>query len=206
MTSPEDEQPGPLYASTPRRAPETPPPAQSPPAQSARAQWAPSPSAPAPPPPSGFYQEQDQPTYEALYRDIYGETAPHPTSQASPPPTSTSQGAAPPPGWPQPQQPGYRLPAGAPVPPPYPGGPVSPWQTLYPAGTTPPREYGLALGLSAVGFLGVAGLQYFYIGKIGKGVVYLLTAGWFGIGTLVSMFTIGDEVVRTNDERRRGLR
>lgn len=109
-------------------------------------------------------------------------------------------------GYPQPAQQGYQLPPGAPVPPPYPGGPVSTWQTLYPAGTTPPREYGLALRLTAVGFLGVAGLQYFYIGKIGKGVAFLLTAGWFGIGTLVSMFTIGDEVVRTNDERQRGLR
>ncbi|WP_228489066.1 TM2 domain-containing protein [Raineyella fluvialis] len=72
--------------------------------------------------------------------------------------------------------------------------------------TSPPRDLGLAMLLTAVGFFGVAGLQYFYIGKIGKGVAYLLTAGWVGIGTIVSLFTIGDEVARTNDERRRGLR
>lgn len=57
-----------------------------------------------------------------------------------------------------------------------------------------------------MGFAGVAGLQYFYIGKIAKGVAYLLTAGWLGIGTLVSLFTINDEVRRTNEERRHGLR
>lgn len=177
MTSPEDERSGPLYASTPRRAPQAPtPPTPGPtpaPGADRSARSASARPTPPPPGPSGFYQEPDQPTYETLYRDIYGEAAPRSTLPAEPS---------------------------------YPGEPLSPWQTLYPAGMTPPRDYGLALGLTAVGFLGVAGLQYFYIGKIGKGVAYLLTAGWFGIGTLVSMFTIGDEVVRTNDERRRGLR
>ena len=210
MTSPEDERSGPLYASTPRRAPEAPaPPTPGPtpaPGADRSARSASARPTPPPPGPSGFYQEPDQPTYETLYRDIYGEAAPRSTSPAEPLPAYPLPTYPLPPGQPYPQQPDHQFASGATFRPSHPGEPLSPWQTLYPAGMTPPRDYGLARGLTAVGFLGVAGLQYFYIGKIGKGVAYLLTAGWFGIGTLVSMFTIGDEVVRTNDERRRGLR
>lgn len=39
--------------------------------------------------------------------------------------------------------------------------------------------------LSLVGFLGVAGIQRFLVGHVGMGVVYLLTLGFCGIGTIV---------------------
>ncbi|HRN35871.1 MAG TPA: TM2 domain-containing protein [Flavobacteriales bacterium] len=39
--------------------------------------------------------------------------------------------------------------------------------------------------LALIGLLGVAGIQRFIIGQTGMGVVYLLTVGFCGIGTII---------------------
>lgn len=52
--------------------------------------------------------------------------------------------------------------------------------------------------LTLLGFLGIAGIQYFYIGKISKGLLWLFTAGLCGLGTLVNVFTITSEVQQHN--------
>jgi restriction system protein len=38
--------------------------------------------------------------------------------------------------------------------------------------------------------LGMMGFHYFYVGRIGKGVLYLLTGGLFGIGWLIDIVKI----------------
>ncbi|MGV3528875.1 MAG: TM2 domain-containing protein [Flavisolibacter sp.] len=44
--------------------------------------------------------------------------------------------------------------------------------------------------LTIVGFFGVAGLQRFVTGDIGLGVVYLITLGFCGIGTIIDLVNI----------------
>lgn len=43
-------------------------------------------------------------------------------------------------------------------------------------------------------FLGFSGFQWFYLGKVVKGLLYLFTLGFFGIGWFFSIFTIGKQV------------
>lgn len=43
--------------------------------------------------------------------------------------------------------------------------------------------------LSLVGFLGVAGIQRFMVGQTGMGLLYLLTGGICGIGTIVDIIS-----------------
>jgi TM2 domain-containing membrane protein YozV len=43
-------------------------------------------------------------------------------------------------------------------------------------------------------FLGVFGAHRFYLEKIGTGILYLLTFGFFGIGWLFDLFTLGGQV------------
>lgn len=39
-------------------------------------------------------------------------------------------------------------------------------------------------------FLGIFGIHHFYAGRIGKGILFLLTAGVFGVGWIVDIFLI----------------
>lgn len=55
-----------------------------------------------------------------------------------------------------------------------------------------------ALILTALGFAFIAGLQHFYLDKPLKGLLYLVTFGFFGIGTLIDLFTIGESVNEWN--------
>lgn len=68
-----------------------------------------------------------------------------------------------------------------------------------------PKETGIAVGLTLLGFVLVAGLQHFYLGKIGRGVLWFLTGGLFFIGTIVDLFTIAQQVKTVNARRAVGI-
>lgn len=48
----------------------------------------------------------------------------------------------------------------------------------------------LSIILCCVGFIGLGGLHKFYEGKIFMGLLYLFTAGLFGIGTIIDLIAL----------------
>lgn len=59
---------------------------------------------------------------------------------------------------------------------------------------------GVSVGLTYVLwlFFGLFGVHYFYMGKPGVGILYLLTGGLLGVGWFVDLFTIKGQVARLN--------
>jgi len=55
---------------------------------------------------------------------------------------------------------------------------------------TSDKDKSTALKLCAIGLLGLGGLHRFYVGKIGSGLLYLVTFGFCWIGTLVDLLQI----------------
>lgn len=47
-------------------------------------------------------------------------------------------------------------------------------------------------------FFGILGVHQFYLGKNGRGLLYLFTLGVLGIGVLVDLFTIPAQVRKVN--------
>ena len=58
------------------------------------------------------------------------------------------------------------------------------------AGQDSPHNRGGALGLAMLWFCGAAGIHRFYVGKVGTGILWLLTGGLLGIGQLIDVILI----------------
>ena len=53
-----------------------------------------------------------------------------------------------------------------------------------------------------LGCCGILGFHRMYVGKIGTGLLWLMTGGMFGIGALVDLFCLGGMCHERNVERQ----
>lgn len=74
--------------------------------------------------------------------------------------------------------------------------------TVYYSGL-PPKD--VAVSYILWFFLGVLGVHHFYLGKVGRGVLWLLTGGLLGIGLIVDLFTLPSQVRQINAQRAMGI-
>lgn len=72
--------------------------------------------------------------------------------------------------------------------------------------TVPLKDSGVAYLWGLATFLGVAGLQHFYLGKPVRGIIWLLTWGLLGVGTLIDLFTLPGQTRDVNAKLRAGIR
>lgn len=63
---------------------------------------------------------------------------------------------------------------------------------------TSDRNKLVALILCCLGFMGVAGIHRFYVGKVMSGIIWLFTGGLFGIGTIIDLISIAMGSFRDN--------
>jgi TM2 domain-containing membrane protein YozV len=71
--------------------------------------------------------------------------------------------------------------------------------------TLAPKELGIAYALMLFSLVGVCGVQHFYMGKVGRGILWLLTFGLLGIGLLVDVVTLPQQVKSINARRAVGI-
>lgn len=88
----------------------------------------------------------------------------------------------------------------------HPGDGVPSQATGMTAPYLPVAEKSLAVAYLLWFFLGWLGIHQFYLGKVGRGVGYVLTAAWFFIAWWVDLFTLPAQVKRVNFEHQVGLR
>lgn len=60
------------------------------------------------------------------------------------------------------------------------------------------KSKGAAYFLWLISVFGWLGFHRFYLGKIGTGIIWIITGGCFGIGALIDLFTLGGQVEQYN--------
>lgn len=75
-----------------------------------------------------------------------------------------------------------------------------------PAYAVPLKDTGTAYLWALGTFFGVAGLQHLYLGKPWKAILWFLTWGLFGVGTVFDLFTMRSQTQRVNHRLRAGIR
>ena len=71
--------------------------------------------------------------------------------------------------------------------------------------TLAPKEIGIAYAMMLFSLVGVCGVQHFYMGKVGRGVLWLLTLGLLGFGLIVDLVTLPQQVKNINARRAVGI-
>jgi TM2 domain-containing membrane protein YozV len=69
----------------------------------------------------------------------------------------------------------------------------------------PPKDSGIAYVLLVPTLFGVAGLQHFYLGRVLRGILWLLTWGLLGIGSIYDLFTLKRQTRDVNARRAAGI-
>lgn len=70
------------------------------------------------------------------------------------------------------------------------GAPAQPYDRTPPPYRAYESQYNRLVALLLCIFVGGLGIHRFYVGKIGTGILWLFTAGCFGIGALVDLIMI----------------
>jgi hypothetical protein len=74
-----------------------------------------------------------------------------------------------------------------------------------PVAALPPKSAGTAYLLMGFSLVGLCGMQHFYLGKLGQGVLWLITFGLFGFGTVTDLFTLRSQTKTINARRALGI-
>lgn len=63
---------------------------------------------------------------------------------------------------------------------------------------TSDKEKKTAMLLCCLGFVGIGGIHDFYLGKIGSGIIKIITINWFMIGTIIDLIKISTGSYKDN--------
>jgi hypothetical protein len=82
--------------------------------------------------------------------------------------------------------------------------PQAPMLMTYPASPAyyRPDDKQVHIAYILLFFFAAFGVHKFYLGRVGLGIAYIFTAGFFGIGTLVDIFTLNGQTLQANAKRR----
>jgi hypothetical protein len=75
-----------------------------------------------------------------------------------------------------------------------------------PAGTTPLPRKSLLVAYILLILFSILGIHHFYLGKIGRGLLWLFTAGLLGVGVIIDIFTLPAQTRTVNARRAVGIR
>jgi TM2 domain-containing membrane protein YozV len=63
------------------------------------------------------------------------------------------------------------------------------------------KDHQTLMFLTLLGFLGIAGIQRFVTGETGLGILYILTAGFCGIGTIIDLVNLRSLATQFNQKQ-----
>lgn len=70
----------------------------------------------------------------------------------------------------------------------------------------PLKDVGVAYLLMIPSLFLICGIQHFYMGKIGRGLLWLFTFGLLGVGVIIDLFTLPSQVRVINAQIASGVR